>query len=321
MKMNLAVSCRMLLIFKKLTDAGDDFDEVDFAVPQEDDADGVTIDHTVDSEPFRRSSIPHQGNPLSKQSPSETDYAKLRSQQICNTAAPSVAVPQTPAPGESSASSNANCPNNQRPPPLPFPQQQCHSVPLKNAAQPPRSGAMQRQPGQPSIDQTSSLNLSNPSQHEPPAGFFTARAAETLQNTAQTPLKAPAFNPHLESPSIRKTAGIDHSKTKPVNRDLINAPSAIFSPQQQRVSNITNPQADRTRKVGMPGAPSPLQNRTSYKPPQMKRPVDIGASVRPALGDVTNASVNVPSADGSGDVKRQRIGLEGNRSEASIMNL
>lgn len=40
-----------------------------------------------------------------------------------------------------------------------------------------------------------------------PVGFFTARAAETVQNTSGLPLKAPAFNPHLESPSIRKTAG------------------------------------------------------------------------------------------------------------------
>lgn len=48
------------------------------------------------------------------------------------------------------------------------------------------------------------------------------------------------------------------------------------------------------------GAASPLQNRGSYKPPQMKRP---------ALGDVTSASVNV-TPDSGGNGKRQRIGLE-----------
>jgi len=32
------------------------------------------------------------------------------------------------------------------------------------------------------------------------------------------PLSTQAFNPHAESPSIRKTPGIDHTKSKPVNR-------------------------------------------------------------------------------------------------------
>ncbi len=40
-------------------------------------------------------------------------------------------------------------------------------------------------------------------------------------------------------------------------------------------TNFVNPQADKTRRVGMPvGAASPLQNRGSYKPPQMKRTVE-----------------------------------------------
>lgn len=59
----------------------------------------------------------------------------------------------------------------------------------------------------------------------------------------------------------------------------------------------------------MPGAiASPLQNRGSYKPPQMKRPAETNAP-RFVLGDVTAASINV-ATDDSGDVKRQRVGLE-----------
>jgi len=58
----------------------------------------------------------------------------------------------------------------------------------------------------------------------------------------------------------------------------------------------------------MPGMASPLQNRGSYKPPQMKRPAESNAT-RSALGDVTSASVNVVS-DAGGDVKRQRFGTE-----------
>lgn len=152
---------------------------------------------------------------------------------------------------------------------------------------------------------TTSLDSSNTSEHEPPVGFFTARAAESLQSGPVSAMKAPAFNPHLESPSIRKTAGVDHSKTKPVGRDIVGAPLAPAVPR----ASFTNAQSDKTRKVGMPmGAASPLQNRGSYKPPQMKRPAE-STGARSALGDVTNASVNV-SADAAGDVKRQKIGME-----------
>ena len=75
-------------------------------------------------------------------------------------------------------------------------------------------------------------------------------------------------------------------------------------------ANFVNPQADKMRRVGMPGMASPLQNRGSYKPPQMKRPVD-GNGVRSALGDVTSASVNVGN-DAAGDVKRQKMGVDMN---------
>ncbi len=109
---------------------------------------------------------------------------------------------------------------------------------------------------------------------DPPVGFFTARAAETIQSASGTLPQAPSFNPHLESPSIRKTAGVDHSKTKPVARELVGAPpQPVLSPASR--PNFGNPQADKARRVGMPGSvASPLANRSSYKPPQMKRPAE-----------------------------------------------
>lgn len=169
--------------------------------------------------------------------------------------------------------------------------------------------------------------------HAAPVGFYTARAAETVQNGSNLPLKAPAFNPHLESPSIRKTAGVDHTKTKPVGRDSIPASPSLLPPRP----NFVNPQIDKNRKVGMPvGAASPLQNRNSYKPLQIKRPAELDPAqsvylptylpaqtqfkrtrmfanpsfprlVRPALSDVTSTTVNVPSdLGGAGDAKRQK---------------
>ncbi len=82
--------------------------------------------------------------------------------------------------------------------------------------------------------------------------------------------------------------------------------------------NFVNPQADQNRRIGMPlgGAASPLQNRNSYKPPQMKRPLEGGQyhqgqqqqqQQRPPLGDVTNVPVESGTGIG-GDVKRQKVG-------------
>ena len=42
-------------------------------------------------------------------------------------------------------------------------------------------------------------------------------------------------------------------------------------------SGFVNPHVEKTRRVGMPAvAGSPLQNRGSYKPLQMKRPLEGG---------------------------------------------
>lgn len=114
-------------------------------------------------------------------------------------------------------------------------------------------------------------NSSSTAEHNLPVGFFTARAAETLQKGSALPSNVPVFNPHLESPSIRKTAGVDHTKTKPVRTESIGVTAAAIPPR----SSFVNPQTDKTRRLGMPvGAASPLQNRGSYKPPQMKRPAE-----------------------------------------------
>ena len=116
--------------------------------------------------------------------------------------------------------------------------------------------------------------FSGSAEHDHPIGFFTARAAESVQNVSGTSVKASAFNPHLESPSIRKTAGVDHTKTMPVGKESVAASPVAITPRSNL--NFVNPQTDRARRVGMPvGAASPLQNRHSYRPPQIKRSVDM----------------------------------------------
>lgn len=57
-------------------------------------------------------------------------------------------------------------------------------------------------------------------------GFLSARAVKQIvgqedvekAKLPSAPLSTQAFNPNAESPSIRKTPGIDHTKSKPVNR-------------------------------------------------------------------------------------------------------
>lgn len=175
----------------------------------------------------------------------------------------------------------------------------------------------------------------NPSE---PVAFFSARSVNpNSDSTVPGPHAAPQkqlFNPKAESPSIRKTPGIDHTSSKPLARTGQHLPPASsqsstapgaspssFTPVRQSASggpgargNITNPSLDHARRIGAPGGPgSPLANRGSYKPPTMKRPL-------PGEGNATNTTrsplVDIPSnatgqsnaaaADGL-DSKRQRM--------------
>ncbi|KAF7896302.1 hypothetical protein EAF00_006316 [Botryotinia globosa] len=167
----------------------------------------------------------------------------------------------------------------------------------------------------------------------PGAGFTSARAASLLpqeHTPSQAPpanLNLPAFNPNLESPSIRRTPGVDQKSSKPLSRDLKPVPaseaqaqaSTTGPPQAQPASrpviagnrnmNLGNPQLNTTRKIGAPGSPSPMKmgNRNSYKPPtMMKRPMP--ESSRAPLTDLqTNGSGMAGDEHVNGDAKRQRL--------------
>ena len=172
-----------------------------------------------------------------------------------------------------------------------------------------------------------------------PVAFFSARSVPDVPETAPPGTAAPAiqgaklFDPRAESPSIRKTAGIDHHSSRPVakngqhvpppKRDLDQPRAASPRPGNGGLSNVPaagvsagrpavgNPMLHNARQIGAPGAGgSPLANRNSYKPPTVKRPtpgVADGAN-RPALTDVTNnGPVGAPGGGGGPDVKRQKM--------------
>ncbi|KAK0514285.1 hypothetical protein JMJ35_002902 [Cladonia borealis] len=305
----------------------DDFDEVDFSVPQGDHPDEVTVDPSVPSAHFRRrNSLPNKGHPPSR-APGQTNPQRPRSPLAQNNSTRILPGPQTPvvpgnhsmAPpnsrGESSRATNNLQPPLQRPV---LPKEENPSA-RPQQLQPPRPPP-NPQPAPTHPSEPPSLHSSNPSSSDPPIGFFTARAAESLQSGPTSAIKAPAFNPHLESPSIRKTAGVDHTKTKPIGRELVGAPPP--PPPVPRANFANNPQAiDKMRKVGMPiSNASPLQNRGSYKPPQMmmKRPAEGGVGGRSALGDVTNLGVGV-GGGGEGEKRQRVVGVEG--GERDMLNI
>lgn len=119
-----------------------------------------------------------------------------------------------------------------------------------------------------SLPQQAAPALRQDTSAPPAVGFYPAKVATIIQESESAPPPdAPTFNPHAESPSIRKTSGIDHSKSRPINREALGiSTDPPVRPPAQRGAFV-NPQLDAARRIGMPTSPSPLQNRTSYKPP------------------------------------------------------
>lgn len=251
-----------------LTNSGDGFDEADFNVAHQDHPDQVILDATNASGHSQQRSSSVLGNiqTASIQTPENRNVYKPKPPvpQTLSEATRPISRIESPVRGavvNSLLPSNSiEIPNNgrfaERPTPNP---QALHNSLSSQEFQKPTDIRENTTPA----DSHSGANQSAP------VGFYTARAAESVQGMSCSPSKAPPFDPHLESPSIRKTVGIDHTKTKPVGRDIV-AASPVARPSP---SNFVNPQADRARRVGMPMGPAgSLHNRNSYKPPQMKRP-------------------------------------------------
>ena len=227
--------------------------------------------------------------------------------------------PQTPNSGFTRSTSGSGPANQMRPPQ--------DSVPRPNLAQPIIAGRVLNQPSRmatgppatpasparlPKSQEEEDMDIKGFGMPPPGTGFFSARAAAILPEGATTnPIPEsvaqtlPTFNPKLESPSIRKTPGIDHKGTRPVGLKQLAAsqPPAAGAGR----GNIVNPQMDATRRIGAPGSPSPMANRGQYKPPTvLKRSVDGGdGQARAPLVDLpANGAIGV---DVGGDLKRQRL--------------
>lgn len=197
---------------------------------------------------------------------------------------------------------------------------------------------------QPPVKQEPGPNVDMPPPiGSPSAGFFSARAVDILRDNPSTPAAAPQFDPHAQSPSIRKTAGVDHSKSVPVSKPMVTG----APPATNNTRDFVNPSADTQRKIGAPGGGgfgSPMNRgstTSSYRPltrPNVDSRTGPNAAAataaanrasgvgpqnmnangkRPPLNDVTNATV---TSNGNGDPVPSAVDLKRPRLNAGESN-
>ncbi|PGH16447.1 hypothetical protein AJ79_01778 [Helicocarpus griseus UAMH5409] len=129
-------------------------------------------------------------------------------------------------------------------------------------------------------------------------GFYSARAADALRtNPYAAPGTAPTFDPRFDSPSIRKTAGINHNTSAPVPRNIV----GINPPQFTDNNAGPVPSASQTQTHPDPArrgpTPGPVGGNNGFVPPTARGPM-MASSYRPPTRKVMTRSnaANVPPA-------------------------
>ncbi|KAI0999670.1 DNA repair and recombination protein rhm52 [Podosphaera aphanis] len=322
-----------------------DFDEADFGVSDPDcHPDEVALSDSTPpvatNQPITNNRMNEQNTGIQRQS--QSVQAPLPRPSGPNVQKNVVLAPQTPMNGQSKANSNSV--------PAARPDVNHNSKPTHQISANLNIGVRNiNHPSRMSGGNHASTTTSSEKFHGPPSnnshdsealdtstptvGFYSARAASLVpppipnQNGPPTgppdplPLNAPVFNPHAESPSIRKTPGIDHKSSKPLTRDLRHVPSASQAHSMTGTStsggigtglstgNILNPSLDNMRRIGAPGSPSPNTRGTGFRMP-MKRPTDPGIS-RTSVSNVNRVPLEVLSANSAKidgvDSKRQKL--------------
>jgi DNA repair and recombination protein RAD52 len=344
------MKCNKLLTQRQaLIQGWADFDEADFAVGDEDHPDEVSLPnpaHQTNSEKSHAQPI----NPGPVMQPPSKPPGRSSSGASTTSAGPYTPNQFPPRTGSVGLGQNYR-PNGPRPPPNQSYQNQNHN---QNQNQHQNHNQQRQGAGQHgtvnNVHQKGGQAPRPNGQSGAPAaestGFFSARAVSQLSddafsgNSAPPPQAGQGFNLHTESPSIRKTPGIDHTKSKPLGRNgqhvkpeetgvssgaNTTGPNPQFSsgnatrpaPPATR-GNTGNQQFDQVRKIGAPGGPgSPLSNRGQYRPLTMKRPAgapDGATPSRSPLGNVsgnTHVAVAVGGASespGGPDLKRLKTG-------------
>lgn len=336
---------------------GDVFDETDFVEPCVGNPDEVYLE--IEPRQPAQVPLPPQPNPHSSHPrgpPEVTTPSKPDRTGVGNRPPPS--------------HNNMPAQRTNIPPPKPQTTKQMPATPTTGPPQPPTHYQNSRpnqpqqsknsqetpQPGPPTKPADGSNNMTdsgaavngNPNPAEGPqftevelpedakVGFFSARAAEALKSNPMALKTAPQFDPRADSPSIRKTAGINHNASTPVLRkNVVANPTAVTTAVGAKTAQTnsplsgreaSNPPQDFGRRVGAPGgfnSPITRAQTSSYRPP-VRRPADNGAGTnnangkRPPLGDMTNA----PATSGTGapaDAKRVKSG-DGDQQQTTNNN-
>ncbi|CAJ2502252.1 Uu.00g096460.m01.CDS01 [Anthostomella pinea] len=314
---------------------GDDFDMADFGVTEDGHPDEVVLsgshEHGVNSSEksqalpagnASRSSTSGAPAPRPMQPPSRPNAQPPRPPQTPN-------QPQhRPAPSFQSRS-NPQQPQQQQPRPPSH---------VNNTAQQAATARRTNTPP-PNVQKPPNGTTAANAQHAPngapaePVAFFSARAVKDVPEDVDpgtvviADKGAKVFNPHAESPSIRKTPGIDHKSSKPLARNGQHVQPVKKDEEEQRTptangqsngadsgpgrAGMANPALTHARQIGAPGGGgSPLGNRGQYKPPTMKRPAPNGpdGGNRAPLTEVSaNGVTNNGAGPGGLDAKRQRM--------------
>lgn len=141
--------------------------------------------------------------------------------------------------------------------------------------------------------------------------------------------KITPFKPDLQSPSIRRTPGVNHGASGAVRRDVVSAASATpaLAPAPAPAPataaaaprHVVNPALNPSRQIGAPMTP---RKQGAFRAPGPaagnKRPLPADGGGRSALADVSNTTANGGASRGGspekatptegGDAKRVRVG-------------
>lgn len=116
-----------------------------------------------------------------------------------------------------------------------------------------------------------SQHFAPPPPPQPPGprvtAFFSARDADNLDgnNNPINPISVSKFNPHAESPSIRKTSGVDHSHSMALNRKTLK-----HEPLPKKPTDVETPAPVKTGAPTAAGGPNPMvrsMSTSAYRPP------------------------------------------------------
>ncbi|KAI1113540.1 recombination protein Rad52 [Nemania sp. NC0429] len=316
-----------------LEDDFGDFDMADFGVTEDGHPDEVVLpgshDYAARSGEKSQNSVPSVPGSVNGRTRQPVNGPPSRPMQPPpKTTAPPPRAPQTP-------NQHAQRPTGQFQG-RPVPQQQPprpHGQTNNAAQQVGPNSRMMTPPPNASSRPPSGMNPPNGAPGGESATFFSARSLKDVPESADPGTAvamdraAKVFDPRAESPSIRKTPGIDHRSTKPVSRSGVHVPPKkaepdSFSPAPSGPPNVVNPSLNQLRQIGAPGGGvgSPLGNRSQYRPLTMKRPAPggpdggVGGGSGGGVGGnrtpLTDVSTNGAhgAAGGAGiDAKRQKM--------------